>query len=91
MVFGDASISIDSKDGSFINGSFPICSMSTIFASYFIWFILLIYSFIKYKETEDKPKLIRWYMFGIIYLILPFSHMIFMGIIFYIFSFIINL
>ena len=49
-------------------GGFPVYSMMGIFASYVLWFVLLIYSSIVYKQKEDKPKYVKWYM----YFILPF-------------------
>lgn len=54
-------------------GGFPVFSCISIFASYALWIVLLIYSFLKYKEKQDKPKYVRWYM----YFILPFLHIAF--------------
>lgn len=52
-------------------GGFPVFSCMSIFESYTLWIILLIYSSIKYKEKQDKPKYVRWFM----YFLLPFLHM----------------
>ena len=52
---------------------FPVCSIMSIYASYALWLILLIYSLLKYKENQDKPQYVRWFM-G---LILPFLHIVF--------------
>lgn len=49
-------------------GGFPVYSMMGIFASYVLWIILLIYSALAYKQKEDKPKYVKWYM----YFVLPF-------------------
>ncbi len=54
-------------------GGFPVFSCASVFVSYALWIVLMIYSFIKYKVKEEKPKYVRWYM----YLILPFLHMAF--------------
>ena len=51
-------------------GGFPVFSCMSIFASYTLWIILLIYSSIKYKEKQDKPKYVKWFM----YFLLPFLH-----------------
>ena len=51
-------------------GGFSVFSCMSIFASYTLWIILLIYSSIKYKEKQDKPKYVRWFM----YFLLPFLH-----------------
>lgn len=51
-------------------GGFPVYSMMSIFASYALWIILLIYSSFKYKEKQEKPRYVRWYM----YFLLPFLH-----------------
>lgn len=54
-------------------GGFPVFSCMSVFISYALWIILLIYSFLKYKEKEEKPKYVRWFM----YFILPFLHIVF--------------
>lgn len=53
--------------------NFPVRSCMSIYGSYILWIILLIYSSLKYKEKQDKPEYIRWYMC----FILPFLHIIF--------------
>lgn len=53
--------------------NFPVYSCMSIYASYALWIILLIYSSLKYKEKQDKPKYIRWFMC----FILPFLHIAF--------------
>lgn len=55
------------------SGGFPVFSCMSIYASYALWIVLLIYSFLKYKEKEEKPQYVRWFM----YFILPFFHIIF--------------
>ena len=53
--------------------SFPVYSIGSVYGSYALWFILLIYSSFKFKELQDKPKCIKWYtFFGI-----PFIHIVF--------------
>ena len=54
-------------------GGFPVYCCMSIFGSYALWIILLIYSSITYKEPELKPKYVKWYM----YFVLPFFHIIF--------------
>lgn len=52
-------------------GGFPVICLS-VFVSYALRIILLIYSFFKYKEEKDKPKDIIWF----VYLLLPFLHIV---------------
>ena len=52
------------------SGGFPVYSCLSIFVSYALWIILLIYSSIKYPQKQDKPKYVRWFM----YFLLPFLH-----------------
>ena len=41
---------------------FPVVSIYSIFyVDYPLWFVLLIYS-LKYKEKQDKPAVVKWYM-----------------------------
>lgn len=47
-------------------GGFPVFSLMGIYASYILWFVLLIYSFIKYKNKEYKPKYVKWYMYFVL-------------------------
>ena len=54
-------------------GGFPVYSCMSICASYALWIILLIYSSLKYKEKQDKPQYVRWFM----YFLLPFFHIAF--------------
>jgi hypothetical protein len=49
-------------------GGFPVFCMMSIFASYVLWIVLLIYSSIAYKRKEEKPTYVKWYM----YFVLPF-------------------
>lgn len=43
---------------------FPVFSIGSVYyVSYPLLIILLIYSSIKYKENEDKPQYVRWFMF----------------------------
>lgn len=52
---------------------FPVYSCGSIYGSYALWFILLIYSSLKYKKMQDKPSFIKWYtFFGV-----PFIHIVF--------------
>ena len=53
--------------------NFPVYSCMSIYASYVLWLILLIYSLLKYKESQDKPQYVRWFML----FILPFLHIAF--------------
>ena len=54
---------------------FPVFSIGSVYyVSYPLLIILLIYSSIKYKENEDKPQYVRWFMF----FVLPFLHIAFM-------------
>lgn len=50
-------------------GGFPVFSCISIFASYALWIILLIYSSL--KSDENRPQYVRGYMF----FVLPFFHM----------------
>ena len=68
-------------------GGFPVFSCMSIFVSYALWIILLIYSSFKYKEKQDKPKYVRWFM----YFILPFLHIAFIIVGLLIGSILINL
>ncbi len=53
--------------------SFPVYSCGSVYGSYALWFILQIYSSLKFKEQQDKPKCIKWYtFFGV-----PFIHIVF--------------
>jgi len=55
------------------DGGFPVYSCMSVFGSYALWIILLIYSSITYKNPNEKPKYVKWYW----YFILPFFHLIF--------------
>ena len=58
---------------------FPICCcVSVSYVSYPFLIILMIYSSIKYKDKEeqDKPTLVKWFMF----FLLPFIHVVFVAI-----------
>ncbi len=55
---------------------FPVYSCASAFyASFPLWFILFIYSLIKYtdKEEEEKPQFAKWYTV----FFLPFLHVAF--------------
>ena len=53
---------------------FPVFSIGSVYyVSYPLLIILLIYSSLKYKENQDKPQYVRWFMF----FILPFLHIAF--------------
>lgn len=67
-------------------GGFPVFSCMSIYASYALWIILLIYSLLKYKEKQDKPKYVRWFMC----VILPFLHIAFIIVGFIIGNLVIN-
>lgn len=69
------------------NVNFPVFSCMSVFISYALWIVLLIYSFLKYNKKEDKPEYVRWFM----YFILPFLHIIFVIIGFIISGLIINI
>ena len=53
--------------------SFPVYSCGSVYGSYALWFILLIYSSLKYKKMQDKPAFIKWYTFFLV----PFMHIVF--------------
>jgi len=54
---------------------FPVFSIGSVYyVSYPLLIILLIYSSLKYKENQDKPQYVRWFMF----FVLPFLHIVFM-------------
>ena len=53
--------------------NFPVRSCMSIYASYALLIILLIYSSLKYKEKQDKPQYVRWFMC----FLLPFLHIAF--------------
>lgn len=67
--------------------NFPVRSCMSIYASYALWIILLIYSSLKYKEKQDKPEYVRWFMC----FILPFLHIAFIIVGFIIGNLLINL
>ena len=69
------------------NVNFPVYSCISIYGSYALWIILLIYSSITYKNPNEKPKYVKWYW----YFILPFFHLIFAMVGSAISSFIINI
>lgn len=52
---------------------FPVYSCGSIYGSYALWFILLIYSLLKFKELQGKPNCIKWYTFFLV----PFLHIVF--------------
>ena len=66
--------------------NFPVCSCMSIYASYTLLIILLIYSSLKYKEKQDKPQYVRWFMC----FILPFLHIAFIIVGFIIGNLLIN-
>jgi len=69
-------------------GGFPVFSlMSIYYVSYPLLVILLIYSSLKYKEKQDKPEYVRWFMC----FILPFLHIAFIIVGFIIGNLLINL
>ena len=55
---------------------FPVCSCASVYCvSYPLWIILLIYSSLKYKDSEeqDKPQYVKWFML----FLLPILHIAF--------------
>ena len=52
---------------------FPVYSCMSIYASYALLIILLLYSSFKHKENQDKSQYVRWFMC----LLLPFLHIAF--------------
>ncbi len=55
---------------------FPVCSCASVYCvSYPLWIILLIYSSLKYKDSEDqdKPQYVKWFML----FLLPVLHIAF--------------
>lgn len=60
------------------NVNFPVYSCVSIYGSYALWFILLLYSFFKYrgKEKADKPRYVRWFTC----FILPYAHCVFVAV-----------
>ena len=67
--------------------NFPVYSCISIYASYVLFIILLIYSSCKYKENQNKPQYVRWFMV----FILPFFHIAFITVGFIISNLLINL
>ena len=67
--------------------NFPVNSCVSIYASYALWIILMIYSLFKYKENEDKPQYVRWFMV----FILSFLHIMFVIVGFIIGNILINI
>lgn len=58
----------------FYSKVFPVFSIGSVYyVSYPLLIILLIYSSLKYKENQDKPQYVRWFMF----FVLPFLHIAF--------------
>lgn len=54
---------------------FPVFSVGSVYCvSYPLLIVLLIYSSVKYKEEQEKPRYVRWFMC----LALPFLHVVFM-------------
>ena len=47
----------------FGNTPFPVYTCSSIYLSYGLLILLLIYSSFKYHKKEEKPKYVRGYMF----------------------------
>jgi len=68
-------------------GGFPVYSCMSIYASYALLIILLVYSSFKHKEKQDKPEYVRWFMC----FILPFLHIAFIIVGFIIGNLFINL
>lgn len=66
--------------------NFPVRSCISIYYSYILLIILLIYSSIKYKEKQEKLEYIRWYMF----FCLPFLHIAFIVVGFIVGNLLIN-
>lgn len=53
-------------------GGFPTNSCISIYITYILWIILLIYSNIKY-DKENKPEYVRWYGYFLnVFMQLPF-------------------
>jgi len=53
---------------------FPVCSCASVFyVSYPLWIMLLIYSSIKYKEEQESPQYVKWFML----FLLPILHIAF--------------
>ena len=55
------------------NIGFPVYSCMSIYATYALWFIILIYSTVKYKEKQERPQCVSLFMF----FCLPFLHIAF--------------
>ena len=68
-------------------GGFPVFSCISIYASYALLIILLVYSSFKHKGNQDKPQYVRWFMC----FILPFLHIAFIIVGFIIGNLLINL
>ena len=72
----------------FYSKVFPVFSIGSVYyVSYPLLIILLIYSSLKYKEKQDKPEYVRWFM----YFILPFLHIAFIIVGFIVGNLLINL
>lgn len=53
--------------------NFPVYSIASVYASYGLWIILLIYSLLKCKGEPEKPQFVRWY----IGFVIPYMHIVF--------------
>ena len=69
-----------------LTGSFPVFSLLTVYVSYMFWLFLLIYSHLKYREKEARPKFVKWFMFFILAYIHIFFACIGWGISYFIVS-----
>ena len=57
-------------------GGFPVFTLLGILASYGLWFVLFVYSILTYKQKEDKPRFVKWYMF----FLLPYIGVLLMAV-----------
>lgn len=53
--------------------NFPVYSITSVYASYGLWIIMLLYSLLKCKGEQEKPQFVRWY----IGFVIPYIHIVF--------------
>lgn len=69
------------------SGGFPVYSCMSMYISYALWIILLLYSTFKYQEESEKPQYVKGFMF----FLLPFLQIAIILITFIIANLILNM